>query len=124
MKKLRNDCILILGILLIAGVLFGVQHIVREGDPAIVQIYQDGMLIGEYDLLEMQTIPVFYGEDGYNLIQIADGQVYVTDADCPDQLCRKQRSVSRNGESIICLPHKLVIQICSDTFSDTDAVTY
>ena len=31
-------------------------------------------------------------------------------ADCPDQLCVKQKAVSKNKESIICLPNKVVIE--------------
>lgn len=123
MKRLRNDIILLLVILLLAGALFLYQRLGGNGQSPCVEIRQDGTLIGTYELTEAQTIPVRC-EDGYNLIQIVGGQVSVTDADCPDQLCRKQRSISRDGESIICLPHKLVICIRSAQESTTDAVTY
>lgn len=123
MKRVRNDIILLLVILLLAGALFLYQRLGGNGQSSCAEIRQDGTLIGTYELTEAQTIPVRC-EGGYNLIQIADGQVSVTDADCPDQLCRKQRSISRDGESIICLPHKLVICIRSVQESTTDAVTY
>lgn len=123
MKRLRNDIILLLVILLLAGALFLYQRLGGNGQSSCAEIRQDGTLIGTYELTEAQTIPVRC-EGGYNLIQIAEGQVSVTDADCPDQLCRKQRSISRDGESIICLPHKLVICIRSVQESTTDAVTY
>ncbi|MDE7048341.1 MAG: NusG domain II-containing protein, partial [Lachnospiraceae bacterium] len=38
--------------------------------------------------------------------------------------CMRQRQISRNGENIICLPHKLVIQTESDKEGAPDAVTY
>lgn len=123
MKRVRNDIILLLVILLLAGTLFLCRRLGGNGQISHVEIRQDGTLIGTYELTEAQTIPVRC-EDGYNLIQIAEGQVSVTDADCPDQLCRKQRSISHGGESIICLPHKLVICIRSEQESVTDAVTY
>lgn len=123
MKRVRNDVIFLLAIILLAGALFLCQRLGGNGQSTCVEIRQDGTLIGTYELTEAQTIPVRC-EDGYNLIQITEGQVSVTDADCPDQLCRKQRSISRDGESIICLPHKLVIRILSEQAGATDAVTY
>ena len=33
-------------------------------------------------------------------------------------------AISKNGESIICLPHKLVIQIVAKEESELDAITY
>ena len=91
---------------------------------AVLRIYQNGELRGEYDLSQPKTLPVKEEDYGYNLVMIEDGTVRITDADCPDQLCMKQRSISKNGESIICLPHKLVLQICAKEEGALDAVTY
>ena len=124
MKRVRNDCILILIIILLAGGFWLIQYLNAGQKEAVLQIYQNGELIGEYELSQPQTIPVTGIDDSYNLVLIEDGMVRVTDADCPDQLCMKQRSISRNGESIICLPHKLVLQIHAKEESTLDAVTY
>ena len=64
---------------------------------------------------------------GTNVIEIKDGKVYVSEADCPDKLCVKQGPISKAGETIVCLPHKLVVRITSNDFNDEptyDAVTY
>ena len=124
MKRVRNDCILILIIVLLVGGFWLMQYLNAAQKDAVLQIYQNGELAGEYDLSQSQTIPVTGMEDSYNLVLIEDGTVRVTDADCPDQLCMKQRSISKNGESIICLPHKLVLQIHAKEESTLDAVTY
>ena len=50
-------------------------------------------------------------EFGYNLIEIGDGEVWVVEASCPDELDVKQGKISRSGEIIVCLPNKLVIEI-------------
>ena len=113
MKRVRNDCILILIVVLLAGGFWFVQYINSMQAEAVLRIYQNGELRGEYDLSQPQTLPVKEEDYGYNLVMIEDGTVRITDADCPDQLCMKQRSISKNGESIICLPHKLVLQICA-----------
>lgn len=124
MKRVRNDCILILIIILLAGIFWLMQYLNAAQKEAVLQIYQDGELTGEYDLSQPQTIPVTGDEDSYNLVLIEAGAVRVTDADCPDQLCMKQRSISKNGESIICLPHRLVLQIHAKEESTLDSVTY
>lgn len=124
MKKIRNDMILLTGILLASLMIWLVPLLLNKDAPAIVRILQDGQEIGIYSVLEDQTISIPYEEEGYNLLLISGGQVSVSDADCPDGLCVRQRAIARNGESIICLPHKLVIQIESKEESDLDAVTY
>ena len=124
MKKIKNDMILLTGILLTALMIWLVPMLLNRDAPAVVRILQDGQEIGIYSVLEDQTIAIPYEEEGYNLLLISGGQVSVSDADCPDGLCVRQRAIARNGESIICLPHKLVIQIESKEESDLDAVTY
>ncbi len=48
---------------------------------------------------------------GSNTISITDGMVSVHFADCPDQICVKTPPISKDGEVIACLPHKLLIEI-------------
>lgn len=93
----------------------------RTGSDVIV--LRDGKEIGRYSLSENDIITIWGDDESYNLILVNDGAAKVTDADCPDKLCVRQRSISKNGESIICLPHKLVITIDSPEESDLDAVT-
>ena len=47
----------------------------------------------------------------YNLVSVTDGMVVVEDADCKDQICVRHKAISSRGESIICLPHRLVVEI-------------
>ena len=50
-------------------------------------------------------------EGAFNLFSVTDGVVRMEAADCRDQICVRHRAVSAVGESIICLPHKLVVEI-------------
>lgn len=124
MKKVKKDLIFLGGILLIAFIIWLIPILLHKDAPAVVRIIQDGQEIGTYSVLEDQTITIPYEEENYNLLLISSGQVSVSDADCPDGLCIRHRAISRNGESIICLPHKLVIQIESKEESGLDTVTY
>ena len=57
-----------------------------------------------------KTIPI-ETEFGYNLIEIGDNEIRVIEADCPDKIDVKQGYISRIGETIVCLPNKMVVEI-------------
>lgn len=56
----------------------------------------------------------------YNLIRVEKGRIRVIEASCPDQIDVKQGWISNAHQSIICLPHRLVIRILKD---DPEATT-
>ncbi len=124
MKKIWKDILLLSGILLAAFALWLFPAFLNKEIPGMVRVLQDGRTLGIYSLTEERTVSIPYEGEHYNLLLISNGAAMVTDADCPDGLCVHQRAVSRRGESIICLPHRLVIQIESKEESDLDAVTY
>lgn len=53
-------------------------------------------------------------EKSYNLLAISGDRVWMEAADCRDQVCVHHVPVSTGGESIICLPHRLVVEILDD----------
>ena len=59
------------------------------------------------DTMELKT------EYGYNTIEIKDNSIRVLDADCRDKICMKPGFISKAGESLVCLPHKLMVEIKS-----------
>ena len=50
---------------------------------------------------------------GYNIIEVRDGGVYMTEADCPDKYCVSQGRISEIGQVIVCLPNKVIVEIRS-----------
>lgn len=127
MNKFKKDTILIAGILLTALLFWLVPLLLNRINrkfPAAVNVYQDGQLLASYPLTDDLTEAIPWEEDGYNLLLIENGMASVTDATCPDQLCVRQRAISKSGESIICLPHRLVLQIEGEEEGELDAVTY
>lgn len=122
--KLKNDIIL-MGLLLTVSLFFFLLHYWGNEEQGLkeVIVLQAGEEIGRYELSENETVTIKGPDQSYNLLLISEGDAKVTDADCPDRLCIRQKSISRNGESIICLPHQLVILIESPEESDIDAIT-
>ncbi|MDE6401086.1 MAG: NusG domain II-containing protein [Clostridiales bacterium] len=44
-------------------------------------------------------------------VHIENGRVWVSDADCADRVCERTGVISRGGQSIVCLPHGVVVRI-------------
>ena len=83
-----------------------------RGRGDTVQVTVDGTVIGEYPLERDDTIRI-EGIGGNNTLKIRDGQADMTDADCPDKICVNHATISDVGESIVCLPHRVVVEIVS-----------
>lgn len=64
-----------------------------------------------------------YESNGCTLtVAVANGAVSVVESDCPNQDCVHSGAVSRAGQSIVCLPARMVIEL-TGTGSDYDLVT-
>ena len=115
-QKVKGDFILIVVIILIGlGVLVYNQVAVpksAKGTRVVVEI--EGKVVDQFDLatdLEPQRIET---KHGYNVFEIADGQVRVSEADCPDLLCVHTGWRQHVGQVIVCLPHYFVLRIVGD----------
>lgn len=109
----KKDIYLILGIALAACVGLLLVQLAQKKPGTTVLIKVDGEQIAEYALAEEQDFTVQNGY-GFNRIVISKGMVSVTEADCPDRYCVQHRAVSEANQSIVCLPHKLVVEIAGD----------
>ena len=54
------------------------------------------------------------GSLGTNFIEVANGRVRCLESDCSNQTCVKQGWVSGRGQTVVCLPHKLIVQVVAD----------
>lgn len=118
----RNDWILAAGVIVAAVLILGFQLLMNlsfDQDQALVSVTVDGDDFGTYRLDEDQTVDI----DGMNTLLIEEGTARMKEADCPDQICVHHREISRNGESIICLPNQVVVSVVSSEDSELDGVT-
>ena len=114
-KKKRNDLILvgvIVGVLLAFGA--GLLLFRTEGDRVVVSV--NGEYYGSYPLSKDAVIDIVTGQDGeqINRLVIKDGKAYVEYANCDaihGESCTKKKPIMYDGESIICRPHMVVIEI-------------
>lgn len=104
MKK--KEKYFILGILVLAIVLWISMSYFQKGSHQTIRITVDGEEFGTYSLAKDQIIKI----NDTNVCEIKDGSVRMTWANCPDHLCIHQRAVDENGGMIVCLPNRIVIE--------------
>jgi len=117
------DVWLITGLLLLgaAGLCFVRVSNREEGVEAVVTV--DGAFYGKYSLMEEQTVSIQTDGETGNVLVIKNKKADMTKATCPDKLCVHQRAVSRRGETIVCLPHKVVVEISGGGEADFDSIS-
>ncbi|NLB61077.1 MAG: NusG domain II-containing protein [Clostridiales bacterium] len=84
-----------------------------------VTIMQHGKVLYSGDINKDAVIVT---PDGKNEITIKNGNAYMSEADCKDQLCVKM-GFATNYRPVICLPNEVVIFI-SGKGADIDGVTF
>ena len=122
----RGDLYLMVGCLLAALVCCCLWFLLRQ-DGGTVIVEQNGQETARYALSEDRTVRIEGEGDAVvysaaNLLVIEGGEVYLSEADCPTQLCMKTGKIRYAGQSIVCLPHKLAVRITGGA-SGLDGVT-
>ncbi|MBO4384613.1 MAG: NusG domain II-containing protein [Clostridia bacterium] len=118
--RLRNDIILFASLLLAALAVWGALKLLQKpGKYVVVEI--EGKVSAVYALDGDLKLDIVTADGHVNKLVIENGKARIESADCPDKLCVKQHAISMTGETIICLPHKLVIRIEGE--GGVDAVT-
>ncbi len=84
----------------------------NDGETVIVKV--DKKEIARYDLNTDREVIIDGKDGGKNTLVIKDGKAYIKDATCPDKLCEHQGKVHMVGQSLICLPNRVVIEITDD----------
>lgn len=116
-KKRLGDLVLAGSLLLLAGILFLLFRPGGQGAWAVVTA--DGREIARYPLDGDRTVRL--GDEDYNILQISGGAAAMIEANCGDHTCVRTGAVSREGERIVCLPHRLIIHIEGGGAADFDA---
>ena len=117
----KKDFLLGGGILAVVLALLLVMKVTGSEAGNRIQVTVDGEVYGTYSLTENQVIEVKEG-DFYNRIRIEDGKAYMEEANCPDGYCERQGRISGGAQTIVCLPHKLVVEVVeTDSTSQKDS---
>ncbi|MBI4855668.1 MAG: NusG domain II-containing protein [Acetobacterium woodii] len=109
MKKNELIIIIILLVISIGGI--AAFYIFNATNQALsVRVSRQGQVLTVLPLSKDHT-ETFTDASGTNTLVISDGKAKITEADCPDHICVKTYPISNPGETIVCLPHKLVVEV-------------
>ena len=117
--KLKND-LMFISLLLLLVIALGLCMYFFRGPGDCVSVTVDGELLGVYSLSKDTVLEINTGEheEEHNLLVIKDGMAYVESASCPDGICVSHKPISRSGESIVCLPNRVVITVTESEEND------
>lgn len=123
-RRFKKQDVIIIGILL-AGilVLFLLQMPWTKDLGQKITITVDGAEYGTFSLATDAVIEIKNGAgEVTNTLTIKDGAAKMTMADCPDQYCLRQKKIRLTGETIVCLPNKVLVSVTGKDASDMDTV--
>lgn len=110
-KKIKRDIMLIATLIIVCAAAFLIINFVVKNDGITAVVKVDGNIVYMLPLDKDASVTVEGYQGGSNTVVIENGTVYMKDADCPDKLCEKTGKISKNGETIVCLPHRVVVEI-------------
>lgn len=120
-RTIGSDLMLAGGLLLFGLLLCGILLLTsRQGGSVLVRV--DGRVTAEYPLNRDTTCVIEGVNGGTNLLVIENGTAFVREASCPDGLCVGMGKIRRNGQSIVCLPNRVSVEIAGGDEAEVDAV--
>jgi len=116
----KADLILIAVVIAAAGILLFILYGLNTGSGSYVQIEINGKAVQSLPLDTNCSFDIESADGGRNTLVIEDGSAKMTDANCPDGICTNHKSINKTGESIICLPHKVVVTVTDKNTSQNE----
>ena len=112
MKK--KDIIIIALALLAALALYLVSQVSLGAEASVVVVTVDGKETLRKPLAMDGRYEIAQDDGSLNIIRVEDGAVYMEEANCRDGLCIRQGKMKNGAKTIVCLPHKVVVQLKGD----------
>lgn len=82
-----------------------------EAAVSLVEVRRQGVLELSVPLAEAGVYRLTGPDGEENELCVTEGKAFMRAANCPDKLCVAQGAIDSGGQSIVCLPHKLVVQL-------------
>ena len=113
-RRMRVNVIAVLVITALALAAAAAAYVLGKSVDSRTAVIQDAdgntfvMPLSKDDVLTVAS------SAGTNVVEVQSGKVRVSEADCPNQDCVDQGWISNAGQQIVCLPHKLVVNITDE----------
>lgn len=108
-KKIFRDAGLFFVLLLLALGLFFLQKACQKPGAEVV-VLVDEKEVFRVPLSSDATYEIETPE-GKNTLTVQNGEARITYSDCRDHICERMGPISMEDQVIVCLPHRVVVQI-------------
>jgi hypothetical protein len=120
--KLGDKLIILLILLSVIGFIAIQLFDSSQESQRIIEVWFDGELLSTHNLQEQYREILFERNGMRNLIIIEDNGTFIKEANCPTQQCVHQGMVTKNNQSIVCLPHKLIVKVVIQESDEVDTI--
>lgn len=121
-KNFKKADLIMLAVLVIIGLSasFALTFVRVGGEEVNIKVA--GKLYGTYSLKKDRNVTIDM-KGKTNIVSIKNGKVKMISASCANQVCVKHSAISKSGETIICLPNKVIVSITGRGESSYDSVS-
>ncbi|BFH71399.1 MAG: NusG domain II-containing protein [Paenibacillus dendritiformis] len=124
----RGDLILI-GVIVIAALAFLVPKWLFQQESenlhnskVFANITVDGELYQKVELTKEEQIIKVETSKGLNILKVHDYGIEMFEADCPDKVCLSFGFVTRPNSTIVCIPHRVLVELVSEDGAGEDEI--
>lgn len=111
----KNDLLLLAAFLAAGGIIALILFLGGSGGGGrYAEVRVSGKTVMTLPLDRDAEIDIEGYGGGTNHLVIEDGKAWISEASCPDGLCVKMGKIGRNGQSVVCLPNRVVVEITED----------
>ncbi len=115
--------IIVIGVLFVFAAAALLMNLIFSGEGSRVEVYLDNELYREAPLNVDSVIDVEEADGVINRIRIENGECFMEAATCRDKLCMGMGHIKRNGENIVCLPHRVVVKVTGGVGDEIDSIS-
>jgi hypothetical protein len=120
---MKRADVLLISIVLIAALAFLVPRWLGDdkggpGKNLVANITVDGKLFKTVKLTKEEQTVEIRTDRGYNILKVHDYGIEMYDADCPDKVCLGFGTITQPKQTIVCLPHRVLVEIAGTSGGD------
>ncbi|MDO4961549.1 MAG: NusG domain II-containing protein [Eubacteriales bacterium] len=119
---LRRSDIILIAAALIAASIIGLAFKLNSKPGTYAEVRINGEVIADFPLDKAASYLIENDEGGTNLLIIEDGKARVEEASCPDGICVQAGKLSMTGQSAVCLPNRVIVEIVEKSSADAVSV--
>lgn len=110
----KRDILLAAAILIIAAASMGYNYYIHRTPAIRAEVSVDGKLVDTLDLGKDTEITVSSARGGSNHLIVKDGEIWCSEASCPDKICVHQGKKHLSSDTIVCIPNQMIVTIIGE----------